>query len=73
MQFDECKLMAEDGKTTIGYRAMYRNQRCLAIMRGNNRSKCIGYVPSDILIEDLNTGPYINLDNIINDSLEVPH
>lgn len=73
MQFDECKLKAVDDKTVIGYRAMYHNKKGMAIMRGNNRSKCQSFIPCDTLLEQLNTGPYINLDDIINDSLEVPH
>lgn len=73
MQYDECKVMTLDGKTTFGYRAKFHNKKGLAIMRGNNRSKCQGFLPKDMLLDSLNTGPYIDLDDMIIDSLEVPH
>lgn len=51
----------------IGYRADYRGERVIAIMKGNNpvSLECIGFIYPEELMKLVESGPCINIDNLL--------
>lgn len=65
MTIDERQIRTTNGSGLVGYKAKYRGENVIAIMRGKECKECIGYIDPRDLQEQVNLGPYIYLDKII--------
>ncbi len=67
MKNDNRQLRTPDNGTLIGYKGDYKGKRVLAIMKGTNEEtwECIGAIDISQLVQQLNSGPGISLDNLI--------
>lgn len=68
MSRDERQIRTTGNQVLVGYRANYHGNRVIAIMKGaeKNSWKCLDIIHPDELVQMLNTGPCINLDNLYN-------
>lgn len=62
---DDRQIRTENKKGLLGYRAKYKGETVIAIMKGKECRECLGYITADELMSTINTGPYIELDKII--------
>ena len=68
MMRDERQLRTTNNAGLIGYRANYRGDRVIAIMKGNEDKswQCLGIIRPEELSQMVSSGPCINLDNLYN-------
>ena len=65
MTKDERQLRKTNNLELLGYWANYHGEKVIAIMKGKECKECLGIVYPEQLLKMMDTGPCINLDNII--------
>ena len=65
MSYREYEIRTTNKKGLVCFKGMYKGERVIAIMKGKDCSRCIDYMTPDEFLKEINTGPYINIDNLI--------
>lgn len=65
MRQDNKQIRTTYGNGLLGYKAKYQGENVIAIMKGTECKECIGYISPDELLEQVKSGPYIELDAIL--------
>lgn len=65
LAIDERQIRTTYGSGLVGYKAKYRGENVIAIMKGKECRECIGFINPEDLQEQVKSGPYIDLDKII--------
>lgn len=66
MDVDNRQIRSTNNRGLFGYKAMYKGQKCIAIMKGKECKECLGIIYPEQLQRLVRTGPYIELDLIYN-------
>lgn len=64
MTKDDRQLRTTNNLGLLGYKAKYHGEKVIAIMKGKDCKECLGIIRPEQLQVMVDTGPYIDLDEV---------